>query len=317
MVHQAAALKERLMKLLVLLIVLLVFATGCAVHRGAPVQAKVPAAPTPVQPPLKLKIVATNGHRVITAKQLIDELAKYNIVCVGETHDSEVHHQVQLEIVAGLSAHHGRVGVGMEMFQRPFQPDVDRYFAGQTSEAEFLKATEYEKRWGYDWKLYSPIVDYARSKHVPLAALNAPVELTHRIMQVGYSGLTDDEKKALGPVDFNVKAHRDFWYEIIPQMHGTQKVSADQQERTYEVMTVWDDYMAQSAATFYHQRHLRRLVILAGSGHIDGGFGIPDRAAKYAHVKRATVKTVIGDELDGGDDGLPTDYTIYVLPATK
>ncbi|HEY9774533.1 MAG TPA: ChaN family lipoprotein [Planktothrix sp.] len=307
------------MKLLVLLILVLVFATGCAMQR-VPAQAQLPAAPTQThQPaPLKLKIVATNGHRVLTEKQLIDELAKYNIVCVGEIHDSELHHRVQLEIIQGLSAHRGRMGVGMEMFQRPFQPDIDRYFAGQTTEAEFLKATEYDTRWGFDWQLYSPIVDFARANKIPLAALNAPKELTNRIMKVGYSGLTDDEKRQLGPVDFNVKAHRDFWYEIIPQMHGAMKPSAQQQERTYEVMTVWDDYMAQSVASFYHDRHLRRLVVLAGSGHIDGGFGIPDRAAKYAHAKRATVKTVIGDQsADGSDDGLPTDYTIYVLPDDK
>jgi uncharacterized iron-regulated protein len=208
----------------------------------------------------------------------------------------------------------------MEMFQRPFQSVVDRYFAGQISQAEFLRQTEYQTRWGFDWALYQRIVELAQRNNVPLAALNAPQELTHRIMQVGYAGLTDAEKQQLGPVDFAVKAHHDYWYDLIPAMHGTQKVSPEQQERTYQVMAVWDDYMAQSAAAFLKDRHVDRLVILAGEGHIDGGFGIPDRAARYASASRATIKIVLGEpDSDSADDlGQLTDYIIYVLPpATK
>src|SRR6185437_14657863 len=181
-----------------------------------------------------------------------------------------------------LFARDENIGVGMEMFQTPFQQVIDRYFSGAISEEQFLKDTEYKTRWGFDWKLYRPIVEFARRNEIPLAALNLRKELTSRLYKVGYDALTDDEKKELGLVDFNVKAHRDYWYELLPKLHGLDNPTVQQKERSYQIMTAWDDYMAQSAAKFKKDRGLNRLVVLAGIGHVAGGFGIPDRAAKYA-----------------------------------
>ncbi len=268
--------------------------------------------------PLQVTVVKTKDGRELTYGQLIDELNKVDLIAVGEQHDSVVHHQMQLQIIKSLFALDERLGVGMEMFQRPYQSVIDRYFTGEISEAEFLKQTEYAKRWGYDWQLYREIVVFAKRNNIPLAALNAPAELTKRVKEVGYDNLTDDEKKQLGPVDFNVKEHREFWLELLSMMHGTHKATPEQKERSYQVMAIWDDYMGRSAADFRKDRQLQRMVILAGSGHIEGGFGIPDRAAKYANASRATIRIFVGTPAEDEPDGyLPTDYVIYVTPPSK
>lgn len=277
---------------------------------------KAPAAVKSV--PLQVTVVKTKDGRELTYGQLIDELNKVDLIAVGEQHDSVVHHQMQLQIIKSLYALDERLGVGMEMFQRPYQSVIDRYFAGEISEAEFLKQTEYAKRWGYDWQLYREIVVFAKRNNIPLAALNAPAELTKRVKTVGYDNLTDDEKKQLGPVDFNVKEHREFWLELLSMMHGTHKATPEQKERSYQVMAIWDDYMGRSVADFRKDRQLQRMVILAGSGHIEGGFGIPDRAAKYANASRATIRIFVGTPAEDEPDGyLPTDYVIYVTPPSK
>lgn len=274
------------------------------------------AKPTVARPePLNItKVVAKNTNKVLTYGEFVDELSKVDLVFVGEQHDSVLHHQMQLQIIKSLYAVDENLGVGMEMFQRPFQSVVDRYLAGQISEEQFLKETEYAKRWGYDWQLYRAIVEYARRNEIPLAALNAPAELTKRVKEVGYDNLTDAERKELGPVDFQVKAHREFWLELLSVMHGAHKATPEQKERSYQVMAIWDDYMAASAASFFKERKLQRMVILAGGGHIDGGFGIPDRASAYAAATKATVRIVIGSEADDDPDALATDYVIYIEP---
>src|SRR5690606_37457088 len=104
-------------------------------------------------------------------------------------------------------------------------------------------------------------------------ALNAPRELTRRVSEVGYEKLIDDEKKQLGEVDFQLEAHRAYWYERLAKMHGQGDAPPERKERSYQVMTVWDEYMADSAARFLAERRLRRLVVLAGSGHVERGFG--------------------------------------------
>jgi uncharacterized iron-regulated protein len=74
-------------------------------------------------------------------------------------------------------------------------------------------------------------------------------------------------------------------------------------------MTVWDDYMATSAALFQKERQLRRLVLLAGSGHIDRGFGIPLRTARRTGGKVLTVKIAMGAAAVGEP---VTDFVVIV-----
>ena len=262
--------------------------------------------------PQELAIYDAREKHEITFGELIDRLLTADIVCVGESHDSEANHRVQLRIIEALYACDDRIGVGMEMFQRPFQKEIDRYFQGAVGEEDFLKASEYKKRWGYAWPLYRPIVEFCRRNNVPLAALNAPKELTQRISKVGHAALTEDEKKQLGPIDFQVKAHRDYWFDKLAAMHGNKSASKDQKERSYQVMTVWDEYMGASAAAFQQERGLRRMVVLAGSGHVERGFGIAARAAKRTGGKAVTVSVAVGGDLNKIKADPAADYVVVV-----
>jgi uncharacterized iron-regulated protein len=224
-----------------------------------------------------------------------------------------MHHRLQLQIIRALHARDERLGVGLEMFQRPYQKALDRYVSRATNEASMLEDTQYLKRWGFDWSLYKPIAEFCRANAVPMAALNAPAELTRRVSTVGHAKLTDEEKKQLGDVDFHHKEHRAYWYERLAKMHGGKgKTPPERKERSYQVMTVWDDYMAQSAAAFQKERKLRRLVVLAGSGHVDRGFGIPLRAARRTGGKAATVHVALGGDWEKLKADPPADYVIVV-----
>jgi uncharacterized iron-regulated protein len=262
--------------------------------------------------PPTLAIYSRKDKKTISFGEMVDRLLEADLICVGETHDSDLCHRVQYQILKALYARDGRLGVGMEMFQRPYQKEIDRYFRGETGEEDFLKTSEYRQRWGFDWSLYRPIVEFCRRNNLPLAALNAPKELTKRVSKVGYAALTDDEKKQLGDVNFQIKDHRDYWYERLPKMHGLKNPTPEQKEHGYEVMTVWDDYMAASAAQFQHERNVRRMVVLAGSGHVERGFGIPARAAKRTGGKAVTVRIEVGGDLDKLAAEATTDYIVVV-----
>jgi uncharacterized iron-regulated protein len=261
--------------------------------------------------PLALTVYSRQDKKEISFGEMVERLLQADLICIGETHDSEMHHRVQLQLIKAVFAHDERLGVGLEMFQRPFQGPLDRYQRGQLAEEEMLKATEYGKRWGFDWGLYRPITEFCRKNGLPLGALNAPRELTARISKVGHAGLNEDEKKQLGPIDFHVKEHRDYWFERLAKMHGA-KGTAEQKERSYQVMTVWDDYMAASAASFQQERALRRLIVLAGSGHIERGFGIPQRAARRTGGRALTVGVQVGTDPGKVGPDATTDFVIVV-----
>jgi uncharacterized iron-regulated protein len=262
--------------------------------------------------PPTLTIYSAREKTALSFGELIDRLSEADVICVGEAHDSDLNHRVQLQIIKGLFARDERLGVGMEMFQRPYQKPIDRYFQGEIGEEEFLKATEYRHRWGFEWSLYRPIVEFCRKNGVPLAALNAPRELTRRISKVSFAGLTDDEKKQLGPIDFHVKEHRDYWYDRLAKMHGNDKATPEQKERGYQVMAVWDQYMATSAVEFQRQRALRRLVVLAGSGHVERGLGIAAAAVRQGAGKVATVRVEVGEKLEAVMAEPRADFVVIV-----
>jgi uncharacterized iron-regulated protein len=262
----------------------------------APSEAAHRAAVERLEGPPELRIWSAKDRRLVSFGEMVDKLLEADLVCIGEKHDSEPCHRVQFQIIKALHARDARLGVGMEMFQRQVQDHLDHFADGKIDEEAMLKGTEYRSRWGYHWSLYQPIAEFCKRNRLPVAALNVPRELTSRLSKVGHAQLSEEEKKQLGPIDFHVKAHRDHWYESLAKMHGNVKTSEDQKERSYQVMTAWDEYMAASAAAFQQLRQLRRMVVLAGSGHIDHGFGIPNRAAQRTGGRAATVHIAPGGD---------------------
>ncbi|MFO0876407.1 MAG: ChaN family lipoprotein [Gemmataceae bacterium] len=261
--------------------------------------------------PPKLTAYSVKEKKTITIGELLDRLMEHDLICIGETHDDELHHHVQLALLKSLYARDERLGVGLEMFQRPYQKILDRYISGAIDEETFLEDSDYKKRWGYEWTLYRPIVEFCRRNRIPVAALNLADELRKRLSSVGHEKLTADEKKLIGAIDFQVKAHRDHWFNQLGEMHGHGQLGQQEKEKFYQVMTAWDEYMADSAARFQQERKLRRMVLLAGSGHIERGFGIPDRAKKRTGGKVATVGVAVGGDAAKAA-AAPVDFVVIV-----
>src|SRR5580704_527703 len=103
----------------------------------------------------------------------------------------------QLEIIKRLHERDPNLAIGVEYFQQPFQKQVDDYIEGRTPESEFLRATEYYQRWGYDYRLYAPIFRYARDQRIPVRALNVPTALTSAVAKVGIAGLSEQQRAYL------------------------------------------------------------------------------------------------------------------------
>jgi uncharacterized iron-regulated protein len=89
--------------------------------------------------------------------QDISKLQQHDVIYLGENHDSSIAHQRQLEIITQLQAKiaggEPDLAIALEMFQRPFQPMLDRYLAGTITEEQLRKQTEYDTRWGVVLKM--------------------------------------------------------------------------------------------------------------------------------------------------------------------
>ena len=218
---------------------------------------------------------------------LIDRIADRRVVFIGESHDRYEDHLTQLAVIQGLHARGRPLAIGMEFFQQPFQEVLDAYVAGEIDEAELLRRSEYFERWRYDYRLYRPILTFAREQGVPIIALNLESELTRRVGEVGIAGL-DDEQRARVPDDLDGgdAAYRERLKAIFAQ-HPNER--GQDVEHFIEVQLLWDEGMAHRAASYLSDQSERTLVVLAGSGHVEYGVGIPSRLRRRLDVPVATI----------------------------
>jgi len=278
---------------------LLLFA-GCTatVHHGHAampgVQQQAAAAPDtdPVQATPVLDLGAIQDLEGITPR-----LAGKRVVFIGETHNRFDHHLTQLEIIRRLHALHPRLAIGMEAFQQPFQPVLDDYIAGRLSEQELLRGTEYYTRWRFDFRLYAPILRYAREQQLPVIALNLPAELTRKVGREGLDALTPAEQAQLpAGIDRSDTAYVQRLREIYDQHPGTGRSFAN----FLDVQLLWDEGMAERAADYLVKHPEERMVILAGSGHLAWGSGIPRRLERRLPASSAIVLNGWEGELQPG-----------------
>lgn len=262
------------------------------------------AAPEPAERPIGETPVLDLGT-ASNLDALIPALAEKRVVLVGETHDRLDHHLIQLEIIRGIHALHPELAIGMECFQQPFQRALDDYVAGRLTERELLRETEYYQRWRFDFRLYAPILRYAREHRLPLVALNLPAELTRKVGQRGIEGLSDEERARIpAEIDRSDTAYQSRLEEIFEQHPQTGDRSFD---RFLEVQLLWDEGMAQRSAEYLESHPQHKMVILAGSGHIAFGSGIPRRLVRRVPVSTAIVLSDWEGEL-GPEVG---DYLLF------
>lgn len=241
------------------------------------------------------QIVDSSGER----EALLAEFAQVDVVYLGETHASPEHHQAQLEIVQALYQTYqaklasgecgdrpvvpcGGLAIALEMFQRPFQPALDAYLAGEIDEAALREATEYDQRWGYPWEYYAPILRFAQAHQIPVLALNTPTEVTQKVARTGLASLTAEDFRYIPPlaeIRTDNDAYRQALAQLFDQSHSDHGHSLDF-ENFFAAQVLWDETMADGLATFLDQNPQAQVVVLTGQGHVVFGYGIPDRVAR-------------------------------------
>ena len=247
-------------------------------------------------------------------KGLIPELADKRVVYVGETHTRFDHHLVQLEIIKGLHQLNPRLAIGMEFFQQPFQDYLDRYVAGELDEQELLAGTEYYQRWRYDYRLYAPILRYAREHKLPLVALNLPREITTKAGRVGLDELSAEERESIpSNIDYSNKDYERRLREVYDRHpNGGQGFT-----NFMLVQLLWDEGMAAQAASWLVANPDYRMVVLAGSGHVAYGDGIPQRLNRRLPVSSAIVLSSWAGRLQAGLADFLLDENEGGLSVTK
>jgi uncharacterized iron-regulated protein len=247
----------------------LLFLAGCAASQPRP---KVES---PYVDPRTLRVgqilhLATG--RLLDEPEALDYLCRFPVVYVGEAHDSADDHAVQLTVLKAMAAcSPDQVALGLEMLQRPFQADADAFVRGEMSERDFQRV--WQKSWG-DISYHRALLRFAREKRIPLLALNASAATQKAVREHPFSALPPDAARDVPEIDAQDPYYRAYM-EAMFRGHG-KGVGAD---AFYRVQLLWDETMAETAATYLKSPagRGRRLLVLAGANHVRYGFGVPRR----------------------------------------
>jgi uncharacterized iron-regulated protein len=271
----------------------LVACVGCAGAAGRGPQ--TPEAIVRAEPKPRALIDAATG-KSIEPESFLAALRTKRVVYVGERHDQPADHAVQYAVLRDLHRDEASLAIGMEMFQVPFQEPLNQWSAGRIDETVLRRETEYDERWGYDFSMLRPILEYARTRGIEVVALNAPREVAFAVAQGGVASLDPDLAATLPELDLEDAEHRAmFDSEFDVGEHGAEEMV----DQYYQAQVVWDETMgARVAETLARSGGPAKMIVFAGRVHVQRGLGIPDRAAKRGAEPYVVVLPVTDAELE-------------------
>jgi hypothetical protein len=175
------------------------------------------------------------------------------------------------------------VVLGLEMLERPDQPDADAFVSGAKSEKDFQRV--WQKSWN-DFVSYRDILHFVREKKIPLLALNADQAMRRAAREgpAAPGAVTD-----LPEMDIRDPYHRAY----VDAIMGGHLKEVKDPEAFYRVQVLWDETMADTAARYLTSHKGRRLIVFAGSAHVRYGFGIPRRLFRRVPLPFAIVEPFV------------------------
>lgn len=250
---------------------------------------------------------------ILDFEKIIDLLAARKVVYVGESHNRNEDHLLQLRVIRALHARNPEIAIGMEMFNRPSQPILDDYVQGKIDEWEFLKKSHYFEKWRFDYRYYRDIINFARRHQIPVVALNLEKEIVSKVFKDGgIEALAEEEKQEIPEErDLSLPGYRSRIGQAFG-MHGAHGNQQGDLNNFLQAQALWDETMAESAADYLQANPGSRLVVVAGMGHTDKTNGIPPRVSRrLPGIEQAVVLNSQSREIDPG----VADFVLFSPPA--
>jgi uncharacterized iron-regulated protein len=259
------------------------FLTGCARQ------------PQPLEHPLPpdCRIYAMKSARCIGREQLVDKLANYPVIFVGDHHRSEAVHRFVAETIEALYRKGYRIHLANEWFT-PEDDDLLHRYASGVYEGNFTAAIDWKKNAGYDFSLYEPLYKTVQKIRGGLYGINMDKAAKRKISDQNVSGMDPDEKRFYNSLDLNLSAHRQMLEPFFSHCHAAKAGESEEecQERMYRVQVAWDTFMGEQSAVLASElitRPEEKLVVFAGAMHLAYGLGANARFARLSDLPFATV----------------------------
>ncbi len=103
---------------------------------------------------------------------LLDKINKSDIVYLGDYHTLDQSQKTVIKILREIIFKRKNITIGIELVYHDHQKHIDDFMKGTISEKQFLNKIDYYINWGFYWKNYRPIFDFAKKNSIRIIALN-------------------------------------------------------------------------------------------------------------------------------------------------
>lgn len=261
-----------------LLILITAIALGGCATRPMPVPASEPMDVTFL--PEKGDFVSVEGER-LSMDDVLLMARDADYILMGEGHKNICDHKMQRFFAEALAESGSSFAVGLEMVAVDKQPVLDDFAEGIVPVKDLESELEWKTRWGYPFSLFEGLFVLAQKHSIPVVGLNVPPSVIRTISRKGVEGLSEDLRDYLPEsVVYPSDEQSDMLREIMNMHVGRDAGNSTQLERFMYSQSVWDSKMAEEAV------RLRRkfnwpVMVIAGSGHVEHGWGIARRIEVY------------------------------------
>jgi uncharacterized iron-regulated protein len=262
------------------------------------------------------RVFESSHKQFIDFEVMLAEVAKADVVMLGEQHDDPNTHRLELAVLEGLARRRGEIILSLEMFERDVQEPFDHFQMGHTEESEFLREARPWPRYATDYK---PLVDFAIAKNWSVIAANVPRPLASDVARNGLDALKakPDSDKNLFAQDMRCATSGGYFKRFEEAMgdhpagtpNGTAGSNSNASsaaaaaaarqatERMYGAQCLKDETMAESIAQAYVARASggkRPLVVhVTGAFHAEFGQGTAERVRRRLPDKRLVTISVL------------------------
>jgi uncharacterized iron-regulated protein len=262
-------------------------------------------------------------------ESMLADLARADVVFLGEQHDDPNTHRLELAVLEGLTRRRVPLVLALEMFERDVQPLLDQYLAGTITEDQFLAGSRPWPRYASD---YRPLIEFAKAHQIPVIASDVPRRIATDVSKTGM--------RAVGPLgaDRSLVAHEvqcptagDYYDRFVETMGSDHPpaagdASGDAHARTdrfYLAQCLKDETMAESIVQAWQKNAARRAAVVHvnGSFHSDYAEGTAAGVARRLTGRRiAVVSFMPVDDIDAekpdADAARLGDYVVYTVKPT-
>lgn len=251
-------------------------------------------------PELYNKYVDLTTMEIMDYDTMLGKLKNIQVIYVAEQHTNEAHHKLQGDILKSLSQKNPKTALAMEFLYRSKQESIDNYTADKITEEEFDKTNTFGFSEWYHY--YTPLIRYAHANKIKLIGINVEKSIKKKLFDSGWDKLTPEEQKVIAKdIDTSNEKHKEF---VMKQFSGMMNnpmtkdmMKGPMLERFYVMQCMWDETFAEAIANYLKAANdpTAQVVVVAGSGHIEYKFNIPNRSYKRYP---ASFKTLVPFEVD-------------------